>query len=71
MEVQSVSISYSISLLCMILYDTESGNPEDPDLSNPARYRFESPLETIRSFEAVAAENLPYFERYPAMRCSQ
>ncbi|OAX77531.1 hypothetical protein ACJ72_08169 [Emergomyces africanus] len=30
------------------------GNPiTDPDLSNPTRYRFERPLDTIRSFEAA------------------
>lgn len=25
----------------------------EPDLSNPTRYRFERPLDTIRSFEAA------------------
>lgn len=31
--------------------------PADPDLSNPTRYRFERPLDTIRSFESNIARN--------------
>ncbi|EFR04898.1 hypothetical protein MGYG_07900 [Nannizzia gypsea CBS 118893] len=44
----------SLGQLRAIQHKDRFGNPiTEPDLSNPTRYRFERPLDTIRSFEAA------------------
>ncbi|KDB21548.1 hypothetical protein H109_06528 [Trichophyton interdigitale MR816] len=44
----------SLGQLRGIQHKDRFGNPiTEPDLSNPTRYRFERPLDTIRSFEAA------------------
>ncbi|PYI32246.1 hypothetical protein BP00DRAFT_369297 [Aspergillus indologenus CBS 114.80] len=45
--------SNGFSLRSMQHRDREGKLITDPDLSNPTRYRFERPLDTIRSFEAA------------------
>ena len=38
----------------MSVKDDEGNTINEPDRSNPTRYRFERPLDTIRSFNAAA-----------------
>ncbi|GFN20592.1 hypothetical protein AtubIFM55763_005683 [Aspergillus tubingensis] len=45
--------SSGFSLRSMQHRDREGKVITEPDLSNPTRYRFERPLDTIRSFEAA------------------
>ncbi|RAL08728.1 DUF2406 domain-containing protein, partial [Aspergillus homomorphus CBS 101889] len=45
--------SSGFSLRAMQHRDREGKVITEPDVSNPTRYRFERPLDTIRSFEAA------------------
>ncbi|OJJ68063.1 hypothetical protein ASPBRDRAFT_47579 [Aspergillus brasiliensis CBS 101740] len=51
--VYSVGSNTGFSLRSMQHRDREGKIITEPDLSNPTRYRFERPLDTIRSFEAA------------------
>ncbi|CAK7267221.1 hypothetical protein SEPCBS119000_002436 [Sporothrix epigloea] len=50
----AATVKSSLAPLRSIVHKDNNGNPiAEPDKSNPTRYRWERPLDTIRSFEAA------------------
>ncbi|CAK7214755.1 hypothetical protein SBRCBS47491_002258 [Sporothrix bragantina] len=62
----AATVKSSLAPLRSIVHKDNNGNPiAEPDKSNPTRYRWERPLDTIRSFEAAIDGGYTRKSSYP------
>ncbi|CAK7217757.1 hypothetical protein SEUCBS140593_003316 [Sporothrix eucalyptigena] len=63
----AATVKSSLAPLRSIVHKDNNGNPiAEPDKSNPTRYRWERPLDTIRSFEAAIDGGYNRKSSYPS-----